>query len=142
MERSIRLAPSLRWSLYATGLALLASGAAWLCVRYGIPDASRPRAALSISMRIHGAAAMAVLVLVGAVTALHAKAAWLDRRNIASGVVLAVSLVIIAITGYLLYYVGDEATRVLASAAHWMLGLGAPIALWWHAESGAASRVN
>lgn len=142
MERSIRLAPSLRWGLYATGLALLASGTAWLYVRYGVAEASRPRAVLTVSMRIHGAAAMAGLVLAGAVTALHVKAAWLDRRNIASGLMLAASLLIIAITGYLLYYVSDEAARALASAAHWLLGLGAPIALWWHAASGAASRVN
>ena len=133
----MRLAPSLRWSLYSAGLALLASGAAWLYVRYGVPDASRPRALLSASMRIHGAAAMAALVLAGAVTALHVKAAWMDRRNITSGVVLAVSLLIIVITGYLLYYVGDESARALASAAHWLLGLGAPIALWWHVASGA-----
>ncbi|HEX2565267.1 MAG TPA: hypothetical protein VHL85_00275 [Burkholderiales bacterium] len=142
MERSTRLAPSLRWSLYGTGLALLASGAAWLCVRYGVPEASRPRGVLTISMRIHGAAAMGALGLIGAVTALHVKAAWLERRNIATGVGLAGSLLAIAITGYLLYYVGDEAARSVASAAHWLLGIAAPIALWWHTAAGAAPRAD
>ncbi|HZQ73788.1 MAG TPA: hypothetical protein VFB08_12810 [Burkholderiales bacterium] len=142
MERSIRLAASLRWSLYGTGLALLASGAAWLYVRYGIPEDSRPRGVLTVSMRIHGAAAMAALALIGAVTALHVKAAWIERRNIASGVALAAALLALTITGYLLYYVGDEAARALASAAHWLLGIGAPLALWWHTAAGAASRVN
>jgi hypothetical protein len=138
----MRLAPSLRWSLYATGLALLASGAAWLYVRYGFPEASRPRDALTVSMRIHGAAAMGALALIGAVTALHVKAAWLERRNIASGVLLATTLLVLSLTGYLLYYLGDEGLRAQASAAHWMLGIGVPLALWWHAASAAASRVN
>jgi len=141
MERSTRLAASLRYALYGTGVALLASGAAWLYFRYGLPAPSRPRGALSASMQVHGAAAMVVLALIGAVTALHVKAAWQDRRNIASGIVLATGVLVIAATGYLLYYLGDEALRAQASTAHWILGAAAPFALWWHAVAGAASRV-
>jgi hypothetical protein len=142
MERSTRLAASLRYGLYGTGVALFASGAAWLYVRYGIAAVSRPRGALSVSMQVHGAAAMVALALIGAVTALHVKAAWQDRKNIASGSVLAAGLLLIAITGYLLYYVGNDSLRALASAGHWILGGAAPLALWWHAVAGAASRVN
>jgi hypothetical protein len=142
MEPSTRLAASLRYALYGTGVALLASGAAWLYVRYGIAAPLRPRGALSVSMQVHGAAAMVALALIGAVTALHVKAAWQDGRNIASGLVLAGGLFLIAATGCLLYYVGDEALRAQASTAHWVLGIAAPLALWWHAVAGAASRVN
>jgi hypothetical protein len=142
MERSTRLAASLRYALYGAGVTLLASGGIWLYFRYGLPAASRPRGALSVSMRVHGAAAMVVLALIGAVTALHVKAAWQDRRNIASGIVLAAGLLVLAATGYLLYYLGDEALRAQASTAHWVLGAAAPLALWWHAVAGAASRVN
>ena len=142
MERSTRLAASLRYSFYATGLALLATGAAWLYMRYGISAATLPRGSLSLAMKVHGAAAMAALALVGAVTALHVKGAWQEGRNIASGVLLAATLLVLAMTGYLLYYSGDETLRAQASAAHWILGVAAPLGLWWHAAAGAASRVN
>ena len=79
MERSTRLAASLRYALYGTGLALLASGAAWLYFRYGLPAPSRPRGALSASMQVHGAAAMVVLALIGTSLSKHVIARMNDQ---------------------------------------------------------------
>jgi hypothetical protein len=36
-------------------------------------------------------------------------------------------LIVLAVTGYLLYYLGDETLRSAASVLHWSVGLGAPI---------------
>jgi hypothetical protein len=47
-------------------------------------------------------------------------------------------MLLLTITGYLLYYAGDEDTRPLISAAHWILGLAVPAMLVWHIVSGRA----
>jgi hypothetical protein len=38
----------------------------------------------------------------------------------------------LTLTGYLLYYLGDEDLRPVATYAHWMIGLGAPLAFIFH----------
>src|SRR5947208_429215 len=65
-DASMRLPASLRAGLCALGLMVGASGVVWLFAREG----SR-RLALAC-MQVHGSAAMALLVVIGAVAALHA----------------------------------------------------------------------
>jgi len=121
----MRLAASLRHALYGTMGLLLASGLAWLAVRAG--------STATWSMRIHGATAMALLALGGGAVALHVKDAWRERKNRLSGLALAGTLLVLAVTGYLLYYVGDDEARGLVSALHWILGIAAAAVLAWHA---------
>ena len=109
------------------GLVVLASGVAWLVMR----DPSRPGLAAA-SMEIHGGAAMVLLVLIGAVSALHAPAGWRERRNRWSGAVVATALTVLALTGFLLYYLGDEQARAFASLLHWTVGFGAAALLGLH----------
>ena len=115
----MRLPASLRGGLYATGGLVAASGSLWLVVH----DASRRLAVTCLE--IHGIAAMALLVLVGAAAALHAPTGWRERRNRASGAILSTALVVLMATGALLYYLGDEGARSAASFAHWTAGLAA-----------------
>jgi len=127
MVNCMRLPVSLRSGLYAMGLVVLASGVAWLVMR----DPSRPGLAAA-SMEIHGGAAMVLLVLIGAVSALHAPAGWRERRNRWSGAVVATLLTVLALTGFLLYYLGDEQARAFASLLHWTVGFGAAALLGLH----------
>lgn len=126
----MRLPLSLRVALYASALVLFASGAAWLLRRS------------SVLMQVHGAAAMAFLALAGALTALHTGQAWRERRNLPSGVAMAVGLVALTVTGWLLYYLGDEAARAASSNLHWWLGLALPLLIGWHIASARASRTT
>ena len=138
----MRLAASLRYSLYGLIAALFASGAAWLVLRYGAPSPFGGSRWSAISMQVHGAAAMATLVLIGCAMALHTKKAWRERRNLASGIALSGTLLSIVVTGYLLYYLGEDTARSAASATHWLLGLAAPVVLAWHALTGQRSSAN
>ncbi|MGE5639899.1 MAG: hypothetical protein ACM30H_07375 [Clostridia bacterium] len=104
----MRLAASLRYAIYAALGVLLATG--W---------ARAPGAAL---LRLHGAAAMALLPLVGAAIALHVPRAWRERKNRLSGAILATTLLGLTATGYLLYYSGSDALRSAASWTHWACG--------------------
>ena len=112
------------------------SGAAWLVVRYGLRASSEfgelPHPLEPWWMRLHGAAAMAALWLGGLLWAVHVLPAWRANRRI-SGIVLGVALLVLAASGYLLYYVGDEAARHAIAIAHWVLGLVLPLPLLVHA---------
>jgi hypothetical protein len=136
----MRLPPSLRGALYAASGFLLASGVAWLVFRYLPAFRATSSSATALSMRIHGGAAMLVLLLTGSAVALHAPGAWRERRNRASGVAAGAVLLSLALTGYLLYYLGDDAQRLAASMAHWTIGLAAPVFLVVHVWLGGRSR--
>jgi hypothetical protein len=129
----MRLPASLRYSVYAAIAALLGSGVLWLFLRY---TAFAPQAWASLSMRVHGAAGMVILPLVGGAAALHAGAAWRDRKNRISGFVLSCALVVLTLTGYCLYYVGGESLRNFASVTHWVIGMALPLVLAFHATIG------
>lgn len=112
----MRLPASLRAGLYAAGGAVAASGVAWLFLH----DSSRRLAV--VCMQVHGTTAMALLVLIGAAAASHAPAGWRERRNRASGTILSTALSLLVASGALLYYLGDERARSVASIVHWVIG--------------------
>jgi cytochrome bd-type quinol oxidase subunit 2 len=122
-----RLPVSLRAGLSATGAVVLASGVAWLLAH----DPSRSGFA-SAAMEIHGGAAMVLLVLLGAVSALHAPAAWREGKNRWSGAAVVGLVSVLILTGFLLYYLGDEHARGFASIMHWTVGLAAGALLGLH----------
>jgi len=135
----MRLAASLRYSVYGLAGVLLASGALWLVFHYFVIAPQDHAGWTAVAMRVHGAAAMALLVLAGSAIGLHATSAWRERKNRASGLVLGAALVIMTITGYLLYYAGGEAVRSLASLSHWIAGLALPGVFAAHALLGRRS---
>jgi hypothetical protein len=135
----MRLAASLRYSLYAAIAALFGSGAVWIATRYLESWSSDPQSWTALSMRVHGAAALAMLPLAGGAVALHVPSAWREAKNRASGLALGTALIIMTVTGYCLYYAGGESLRAAASVSHWVLGLAAPLFLAVHAWLGRKS---
>lgn len=91
-------------------------------------------------MKIHGAAAMAVLVLVGMLLSVHVRFAWRARRNRANGAVFLSAFAVLTITGYGLYYAGSEALRAWTSWIHLGVGLVLPILLLVHILLGKMTR--
>ena len=135
----MRLAASLRYSLYAMTAVLFGSGAAWLATRCLESWAPGPQSWAAVSMRIHGAAAMAVLAIAGGAVALHVTSAWPEGKNRASGLALGTVLIVMTVTGYCLYYTGGESPRAFASLSHWILGLALPLFFAAHAWLGRKS---
>jgi glucose uptake protein GlcU len=91
-------------------------------------------------MKIHGAAAMAVLVLIGMLLSGHVRFAWRARRNRANGSVFLSAFAVLTITGYGLYYAGGEMLREWTSWIHLALGLALPILLLIHIFLGRRTR--
>ena len=142
MERFTRLAASLRYFLYATSAMVFASGALWLAPRFMPSSSALPEGLAAASMRVHGGAAMVLLVLIGWTASLHAPSAWRERKNLVSGILLSTGLVLLTATGYCLYYLGEESARAVSSLGHWVLGLALPVALVWHVWLGRRSRAQ
>jgi hypothetical protein len=92
------------------------------------------------AMKIHGAAAMAVLVLIGMLLTAHVRFAWRARRNRANGSVFLSAFAVLTITGYGLYYAGGERVRAWTSWIHLTVGLALPILLLIHIVLGRKTR--
>src|SRR5207253_6019169 len=130
---SIRLKHLQRYFLYAVVALLFFSGVAWTYWNYlAVSPGDFETSAKSWAMKIHGAAAMAILVLIGMLLNGHVKFAWRARRNRANGSVFLSAFAVLTITGYGLYYAGGEKLRAWASWIHLAVGLALPILLLIH----------
>ena len=137
---SIRLGRWHQGAVYGATAALAVSGIIWLVLHYflAVPGEYGPQIhpLEPWMLRLHGAAAMAGLIIYGSLLPVHIRRAWSIRRNIVLGIGLVAFMLLLTVTGYLLYYAGDENTRPVISAAHWILGLAVPALLVWHVVSG------
>lgn len=94
------------------------------------------------SMKLHGAAAMLVLVVLGTLLPGHVRRAWNAGKSRRTGAgVLGLNGLLI-VSGYALYYVGGEQTRAVMSPLHWIVGLVLPAVLAWHVWEGHRLRAE
>lgn len=138
---SIRLKRFHRYLLYAVLALLFLSGAVWAYLNYLVPLLRGPGLAVkSWSMKVHGAAAMATLVLIGTVLTAHVRFAWRAGRNRANGTLFLSAFGILTVTGYGLYYAGDERLRAWTGWIHLGVGLVLPLLLSIHILLGKKTR--
>jgi len=83
---------------------------------------------------------MATLVLVGSLLTAHVRFAWRANRNRLNGVVFIATLTFLTVTGYGLYYLGDERWRAFASWSHLIVGVLLPLLVLTHVLSGRRTR--
>jgi len=137
----IRLKPVHRGLLYVVLALLFFTGAIWAYWNYLVAQPSDlVTSARTWAMKIHGAAAMVILLLIGTLLTGHVKFAWRARRNRGSGVFLLFIFGILTISGYMLYYAGGEKLRAWTSWIHLAVGLALPILLVIHILLGKKTR--
>lgn len=138
-RRGLQLSRRHRWSIYFVGLALLISGVVWAWLHRldegGIAQGSW-RELKPWLMKVHGFAAMGFVMLLGTLLPVHVRHSWHARRNRANGAFFLSSITGLTLTGYLLYYLGDEKLRGWCSDVHFWLGAVIPLLLFWHIWSG------
>lgn len=138
---SIRLKRLQRYFLYTVLVLLFSSGAAWAYWNYLVASPGDFEiGAKSWAMKIHGAAAMAVLMLIGMLLSAHVRFAWRARRNRANGSIFLSAFAVLAMTGYGLYYAGGERLRAWTSWIHLIVGVVLPILLLIHIFLGRRTR--
>ncbi len=137
----IRLKRLQSYLLYAVLALLFFSGVAWAYWTYLAASSGDLEAAAKVwAMKLHGAAAMAILVLIGTLLTGHVKSAWRARRNRANGSIFLIVFAVLTVTGYGLYYAGGEMLRQWTSWIHLVVGLGLPILLLIHILLGRKTR--
>jgi hypothetical protein len=122
-----QLPPAQRWLIYASSGLLIITGLAWASVHYlGDAAGADARAASAFNafmMKVHGGAAMAALLALGSLLPQHVPSGWSAKPSRKSGIATLVIASLLVLSGYLLYYSGDELYRQLASYLHLGAGL-------------------
>lgn len=132
------------WSVYVTLGLLIATGIAWLVLDWFVrvngefgPERHPAEHRVLIA---HGGVAYLFLIVGGAMIPVHVTLGWNTRRNLKSGLTLAGTCILLALTALGLYYMADELSRHWVSILHWVVGLVAIPALLIHALIGRSSR--
>ncbi|MBV8472441.1 MAG: hypothetical protein JO255_18130 [Alphaproteobacteria bacterium] len=127
-------------TLYGSFGALYVTGIAWYILH---DDQAAPffasdggNSIAPILLQIHGAAAMAALLVLGSLVPKHITWAWTGRMNRSSGGLMIATQALLVMTGYALYYAGDERLRADASQLHFAIGACFPALLAWHILEG------
>ena len=115
--------------LFLTGAAWLVAHT-WLHVEGEFGDMPHPLERWSL--QAHGAIAMLFLMALGSLIRGHIRAGWRAKRSRLSGATMVAASAALIVSGWCLYYVGNEEARALISQAHWLLGLAGPIIIGAH----------
>jgi hypothetical protein len=135
-----------RLSLYMVSLGVWMSGGLWLLLHYFFFRRGEFGPELNPLepwfLKMHGAFAVAAIWMFGLLWSIHVTKLWpLSWRRWSGGLMAGVAAWLI-LSGYLLYYVGDDKARSIVSLLHWGIGLAAPLFFFWHRISfpGQASK--
>jgi hypothetical protein len=139
MKHRNRLSSTQRRLLYASTWLLVASGLLWLSVhQWAWPAMSRPAMEGLPSpwepwlMKLHGAAMMLMLFLVGRLSATHVMRGWRLHRHRMSGLAMLAGMALLTLTGYGLYYLVPDDWRDATGWAHAAIGAAWGLVLWVH----------
>lgn len=133
---TVRLKPLVHRALYGIGIGTWFTGVLWLVFHRFLTRNGEfgptPHPLEPWWLRLHGAFAFAAIWIFGYLWSIHIEVAWPYQRRRLSGSVLVAILLWLTVSGYLLYYLGDDTLRAAASLSHWVLGLTAPAGFVWH----------
>jgi hypothetical protein len=135
-RNSLQLSRRHRSLLYLSILVLFLTGVAWAWLHYfhRIEGEFGPEfhPAAPWLLKAHGAAAMVSLIVLGTLLVVHVQRGWQAKLNRGSGTGLLCVFGVLIVSGYALYYVGEERFRALASNIHLWVGLALPVVLIAH----------
>lgn len=125
-----------RWALYIVGVGVWSTGGLWLLFHHFLVRQSEfgptENPLEPWWLKLHGAFAFAAVWIFGLLWGVHITKAWPHKQRRWSGGILTVVFVLLVLSGYLLYYVGDDRIRPVISLLHWGIGLACPTFFAWH----------
>ncbi len=136
----VRLPRWQRSATYASFTSLFLTGTFWwmLDLQRGENPANAPQVWL---LRLHGLAAMLVLICFGALLTNHVRIGWAVQRNRWLGGTMVALTVLLTTTGYALYYTVGDTMRLSASWIHFCIGVATLPLLTLHIWRGRNTRI-
>jgi len=133
-RRPVRPGRRQRQMVYLATVLLVGSGLVWLLAHYllPLPEEAARHPLEPWMMRIHGASTMLGLAVLGGIWGNHVLGAWDRGTHRGSGGAMIGLWLGLALSGYGLYYLADEAWRSIASGLHVAAGLALPVGLTVH----------
>ena len=125
----------LRRALYACVAALAATGVWYAIPRYADLYFGRDWPALAppgLLMKLHGAFALASLLVLGGIWQVHVRLRIRRAENRAPGLALLAAVAFLIVSGYLLYYAGSRDLREWSGLAHTAVGVALVAIIVWH----------
>lgn len=133
---AVRPSAKTRLLINVTGVGLWLSGVLWLVFHFYLRREGEwgpePHELEPWWLRLHGAFAFLTLWTAGLLFASHMARGWATARRRVTGVLLVGWLLLLAISGYLLLYAGDDGVWGILSPTHWIAGLALPLAYVAH----------
>ena len=134
--RPPKLSRTKRVSFYAIAAGLWLSGAAWLVAHYFLmrssPFGTNPHPLEFWSRAAHGAFGFASLWLLGMLSTAHIPTGWRNQQRRWTGGLMLAVFACLMVSGYLLYYLGDDRLIATTALLHWSVGLAGPLAFLLH----------
>jgi hypothetical protein len=131
----IHLSRRTRTWINCVGLSVWFTGVGWMAVHYLFEprDAANFRGnSEPLWLKWHGAFAVLAIWTGGLLWGLHIVKAWRQHRHRWSGGSLAGALLLLIVSGYLLYYVADDRARSAISSIHQVVGVAILLAYLIH----------
>lgn len=144
-RNSVKLSRRHKSWLYSVTALLYLTGIVWAWLHYFGKPPNEFATASPVEpwmLKLHGAGAMALLVVIGTLLPTHVRFAWHARRNRVNGIALIGFLAFLIASGYGLYYFGDERARSWTSWAHLWVGIALPAMIILHIWRGRRSEVK
>ncbi len=141
-RNSVKLSSRHKFWLYNVTALLYLTGIVWAWLHYFStpPEEFAPQSAIEPWMlKLHGAGAMVLLFILGTLLTGHVRFAWHARRNRPNGIAMLAFLGFLVLSGYGLYYFGDERLRSWTSWSHLIVGVALPGMIIFHIWSGRRS---
>lgn len=141
---NLRLERWHRRCVYAVCIWLTLSGVLWLIAHYWLringEFGETPSPLEPWAMKLHGAGAMLMLFFSGSLMNSHIRRAFKSRRNLYSGCAMLALTSILIGSGYGLYYLINEHSRIWWSLIHWIVGLLFPALMALHIVLGRTEK--
>jgi hypothetical protein len=138
-----RLSRAQRASTWLVFAIAWSSGALWLLFHYFLQRQGEfglePHPLEHWWLRLHGLTAFAALWLGGLLWALHVRDGLRRPQRRASGLAIMSAFVVLAASGYLVYYADEGGARDVAAVLHWSVGLllAVPLVAHWRGAARA-----
>ncbi len=132
----VKLSRTRRAIVYLAGTGLWTTGVAWLVLHYFCARKTdfgpQPHPLEYWSRAAHGLFGFVSLWVFGLLWGAHIVGGWYSTRRRATGLATAGILGALIISGYLLYYLGDDELLSWTSLIHWAIGLTLPLIFLAH----------